>query len=128
MSLSRVLIRYTTMAATPARWRLSLFALIFAMCHLALPARAFSVGGCKAAVVPCDRSRGVNHRTPPTALLLAKKDIDSNGEGGSAKGQFNVDIFKESNRPALTFFVTLTLWHFWIGPYLRPIILAARDR
>ena len=71
----------------------------------------------------------VNHRTLPTALLLAKKDnIDANGEGGSANGQFNVDIFEESNRPALTFFVTLILWHFWIGPYLRPIILAARDR
>jgi hypothetical protein len=32
-------------------------------------------------------------------------------------------LLDEKNLPGLVFTTVLTLWHFWIGPALRPIIL-----
>mmetsp|Transcript_31089 Transcript_31089/g.74137 ORF Transcript_31089/g.74137 Transcript_31089/m.74137 type:complete len:115 (+) Transcript_31089:85-429(+) len=113
------------MAATPARWR-SLFALIFVMCHLAVPASSFRVRGCKAAVVSYDyRSQaGANHRAHPTALLLAKKDnIDANDAVENGK-QENDDL--KSVLGAV--FVALLAAEFILTPVLKPIILAARDQ
>jgi hypothetical protein len=34
---------------------------------------------------------------------------------------------KEKNLPGLIFLSVLCLWHFWIGPILRPIILEMRQ-
>lgn len=57
--------------------------------------------------------------SPATAILLSKKN-----EQGGEKRQFDDEgLFAEKNIPGLAFTTILTLWHFWIGPALKPIIL-----
>ena len=59
-----------------------------------------------------------------TALGMATKnnDNDDTPKGGE-KVTFLDNLLEEKNRPGLIFTTCLTLWHFWIGPALRPIIL-----
>ena len=54
-----------------------------------------------------------------TICLLSSKD-NKNNEGGEGSDE---GLFAEKNIPGLVFTTILTLWHFWIGPALRPIIL-----
>ena len=53
-----------------------------------------------------------------THLFLSNDN--RNNEGGE---DYDEGLFAEKNIPGLVFTTILTLWHFWIGPALRPIIL-----
>ena len=65
----------------------------------------------------------VSDRTTTTvALGMATKNNDDTPKGGE-KVTFLDNLLEEKNRPGLIFTTCLTLWHFWIGPALRPIIL-----
>ena len=65
----------------------------------------------------------------PTNLSLSpNKNDDTNDQGGEKlekmQKQRGIErLLDEKNRPGLVFTTVLTLWHFWIGPALRPIIL-----
>ena len=60
--------------------------------------------------------------TTTVALGMATKNNDDTPKGGE-KVTFLDNLLEEKNRPGLIFTTCLTLWHFWIGPALRPIIL-----
>lgn len=65
------------------------------------------------------------------ALELAAAGKKQNGGGSSDDGDRGKppsrSYPREQDVPGLIFFSVLTLWHFWIGPALRPIILDLRQ-
>jgi len=78
-------------------------------------------------VIPNDAFTTVSKKMPLSVntLLLSEK---KNEEGGE-KWQFDDQgLFAEKNIPGLVFTTILTLWHFWIGPALKPIILEMQQQ
>lgn len=59
-------------------------------------------------------------RETKSGTFLFLSNDDKNNEGGE---DYDEGLFAEKNIPGLVFTTVLTLWHFWIGPALRPIIL-----
>ena len=53
-------------------------------------------------------------------ICLFSSNDKKNNEGGEGLDE---GLFAKKNIPGLVFTTILTLWHFWIGPALRPIIL-----
>ena len=62
-----------------------------------------------------------NKPSGATVLFNNNNKKKKDNEGGEADN--DEGLFAEKNIPGLVFTTILTLWHFWIGPALRPIIL-----
>ena len=69
-----------------------------------------------------------NNSSLSTSSLSTKNNSDDDdiNNGGEKKSTLFPDI-DEKNMPGLIFVSVLTLWHFWIGPALRPFILDMRQ-
>lgn len=63
-----------------------------------------------------------------TALFAQNKNDNEGDNGGEQQNIIKEMLADDKNRPGLMFLSVLTLWHFWIGPALRPIILDMRHQ
>jgi hypothetical protein len=64
--------------------------------------------------------------SPSSLSVFPKKKNDEGGEKRQTPEEqqgATGGLLDEKNLPGLVFTTVLTLWHFWIGPALRPIIL-----
>ncbi len=117
------------------RRRISLYRIVAAVicfaAFLPVPTHSFtslpnpaatSFGRQNRSTLPPSDCSAVYHKPSSQATVLLLKKNEKGGE----KRQFKADdegLFVEKNIPGLVFTTVLTLWHFWIGPALKPIIL-----
>lgn len=67
--------------------------------------------------------------TRPASLPIKSKNDndDGGGESGNESSKLTFLNTNKKDLPGLIFLSVLCLWHFWIGPFLRPIILEMRQ-